>query len=629
VSGICGIIRFDGAVEPTAASAMSAAIAHRGGDAAGVHADGPAALAATLRHDTPESLREKQPLVGEGGLVVVADARLDNRDELIAALGRTGAPAPTDADIILAAIEAWGDDAPARLVGDFAFAAWDPAGRRLLCARDHLGVRPFAYIHRPGHLFAFASEIKALFAAPGVPREVSDTAVIAYLDGRDIAQDETFFRWVGRLPPAHRLILEDGRMRVERYWSLDPERENFLPGSDDYVDGFREQFDRAVAARLRSVRPVGVMLSGGLDSSSIAVTARGLAGGPALPTFSYRFDDVAASDERRFQDLVLAGGGYDSHVVRGDALDPFLDFDRIVHHADEPTGAGNLFLHWAAWGQARDAGVRVMLDGFFGDSTVSYGDDRLSELVRSGRLLTWAHEMRARRRVDGGGRRMLLGLVTSSVRAALPHIGGAGTRGPLSRQQSPVFVPLDASAAGRLPARVPDFGHGFYGVRRRQLEDITHEAYTPVFEVMDKASAGQGVDVRFPFADRRLVEYCLALPSAMKQRDGRDRWVLRAAMEGRLPEAVRLRADKADLLPNLGHTLRTTGRERLAAELEDRNGPLARFVDWAGIEQLLQRLDAGDHAAIAPLWTAACASTWLRAEAGAIRPAEYRPLPEA
>jgi asparagine synthase (glutamine-hydrolysing) len=616
VSGIGGVIRLDGARgSAMVAAAMSGAQRHRGGDQTGVHADGPATLAATLRHTTPESLREVQPLAGESGLWLVADARIDNRAELIASLGRRARPAPTDADLILAAYERWAEGSPARLVGDYAFAIWDADARRLFCARDALGLRPFCYVHQPGRSFAFASESKALFAVPEVARRINETSVLAYLDGRDAPVEETFFEGVRRLAPGHHLTLDPSGLRIERYWSLDPDKEIEMARPGDYVDAFRAAFDEAVADRTRSIHPVGTMLSGGLDSSAITSTARGLSVGQDLATFSFTFDSVPESDERRYQELVNASGGFRRFEVAGDELDPFLDFDQILHHADEPTGAGNLFLNWAAWHQARAAGTTVLLDGFFGDSAVSYGDDRLAELVRAGRLWAWAREVRARREVEGGGRRMVANLIASSLRAGLPQWPRSGTKDFIASPTAPVFVPLAPSAAGRLPARPPDTDSiGFRTVRQRQLEDVSHEAYTPIFEVMNKVSAGAGVDVRFPFADRRLIELCVALPSALKQRDGWDRWVLRAALRGRVPEPVRWRTGKADLLPNLARALRGRGRARLADELDDNTSPLARFVDRHALREQVRRLDAGETAPAPALWTAACASAWLRAQ---------------
>jgi asparagine synthase (glutamine-hydrolysing) len=612
VSGIAGVVRLDGAPAPAgAAAAMSAAQAHRGGDAEGVHADGPAELAATLRATTPEAVYERQPLVGASGIVLVADARLDNRGDLIASLTLRDRATLTDADIVLAAYEAWGAGTPSRLVGAFAFAAWDPGRRLLFCARDHLGLRPLCFAHRPGHLFAFASESKALFALDEVPRRVDERVLIEYLDGRHMRQGETFFEGVRRLPPAHHLTIDSAGLRLERYWRLDPLREVRLGGPGEHAEAFREQFDEAVRARLRTTRRVGSMLSGGLDSSSVAATARHLSG-ERIPTFSVTFTGVRGSDERPFQEQVVQGGEYEPAFIAGETLDPFAGLDRVLHLTDEPNGAANLFLNRAAWDAARSAGVDVVLDGFFGDSAVSYGDDRIAELLHGGRLVTWIREIMARARVEHGGRRMVRNLIVSSARSLLPQTLRTGTNDFADIASTPVFVPLSPPAAGRLVAHVPSDDDRFHTVRARQVEDIEHEAYTPLFEVMNKVAAGAGVDVRFPFADRRLLELCVAMPSEAKQRSGWDRWMLREAMTARLPGTIRWRTGKADLLPNLAQALRTTGRERLSNELDDPSGPLARFVDRNALADQLKRLDQGDLEAAGPLWAATCASTWLR-----------------
>jgi asparagine synthase (glutamine-hydrolysing) len=353
----------------------------------------------------------------------------------------------------------------------------------------------------------------------------------------------------------------------------------------------------------------------------------------AIPTFSFTFAGNAASDERRFQELVVAAGGCDPHFIAGDKLDPFADFDRVLFLADEPTGAANLFLNGAAWRTAHDVGAGVILDGFFGDSAVSYGDDRISELLRAGRLTTWMREVRARARVEHAGRQMVRSLIVSSVRALLPQAIRTGTKDLSVSELPPVFVPLSSPAAGRLAAHVLEDDDRFHTVRQRQIEDIEHEAYTPLFEVMNKVSGAAGIDVRYPFADRRLLEFCVALPSDAKQRDGWDRWMLREAMAGRLPDDVRWRTGKADLLPNLAHALRGAGRARLSDELEASDAPLARFVDRDGIAAQLRRLDQGDLDPAGPLWTAACASAWLRSlsseQSQTIPPTNTGPPPEA
>src|SRR3989449_1054025 len=345
MSGIAGLWRLGGQpVEPAELESMTARLAHRGPDGTGAWREGPVALGHGMLHTTPESLREQQPLVGtRGDLVLAADARIDNRGELCSLL-----PAPsdaTDADLILAAYERWDETCPEHLLGDFAFAIWDAREQRLFCARDHFGVKPFYYHHRLGRLFAFASEIKGLLALPDVPRRLNETRVADYLVPLLEDKEITFYEEIVRLPPAHWMTVDREGIRRQEYWSLDPEREIRLGSDDEYAAAFREIFTEAVRCRLRSAFPVGSMLSGGLDSSSIVCVARELlaqGGCPRPHTFSAVFDDVPECDERRYIETVLSGGGVEPHLIRGDKVNPVERLEQDLVQQDEPFYAPNL-----------------------------------------------------------------------------------------------------------------------------------------------------------------------------------------------------------------------------------------------------------------------------------------------
>ncbi len=188
-------------------------------------------------------------------------------------------PAPsdvTDAELILRAYKRWGERSPEHLLGDFAFAIRDAHRDVLFCARDHFGVKPFYYHHAPGRLFCFASEIKGLLALAEVPRRLNETRVADYLV--PLLEDKviTFYEEIVRLPPAHRMTVSRDGVRIEEYWALDPTREIRMKSGEEYAEAFREIFTEAVHCRLRSAFPVGSMLSGGLDSSSIVCVARKL-----------------------------------------------------------------------------------------------------------------------------------------------------------------------------------------------------------------------------------------------------------------------------------------------------------------------------------------------------------------
>src|SRR5579862_1739106 len=296
MSAIAGVVYLDGRPVNGEPERMAERLAHRGPDGSGAWTRGSVGLGHRLRHTTPESLSEAQPVVVRSGrLALVADARIDNRAELLEALSVEPRPAPiSDAELILRAYEAWGDQCPERLLGDFAFAVWDERRQVLFCARDHFGAAPFYYHHAPGRAFIFASEIKALFCCPEVPRRLNEERLSDYLQPMLEDKTATFHQEIHRLAPAHRAVMSRDGIRIEEYWALDPEREIRCSSDAEYAEGFRERFLEAVRCRARSAFPVGSLLSGGLDSSSIACAARmpGMGNGEPVHTFSAVFDEV-------------------------------------------------------------------------------------------------------------------------------------------------------------------------------------------------------------------------------------------------------------------------------------------------------------------------------------------------
>ena len=225
---------------------------------------------------TPESLHEHLPMPDAAqNLVLTADARIDNRDELIneLAIAETGHRVVTDSELILAAYARWGEGCPERLVGDFAFAIWDGRNQTLFCARDHFGVKPF-YYHRSGRFFAFASEIRALLRLKAISGRVNETKVADFLGRTELDPTTTFYQDLLQLPAAHSMVIGHERSAIRCYWALDGSRELRLKSDDEYHEAFRAHFTRAVRDHVRSAYPIGSLLSGGLDSSSIVAVAK-------------------------------------------------------------------------------------------------------------------------------------------------------------------------------------------------------------------------------------------------------------------------------------------------------------------------------------------------------------------
>ena len=390
MSGIVGIYYLNSQpVEPDKLGLMLDTIAHRGSDGANLWHEDNVGFGHRMLWTTPESLLEKLPWCDRAtDTVITADARIDNREELISLLGiKTSVEKITDSNLILKAYHKWGIDCPQKLLGDFAFAIWDKREQRLFCARDPMGIKPF-YYYQSSRVFAFASEIKALFCLPEVKQELNELRIAYQLTGFLEDGEITFYQDIYRLKAAHSLTVSDRGKQYRRYWALDPNRRIKLSSHQEYTEAFKELFTESVNCRLRSAFPIGSSLSGGLDSSSITCTARNLLAGSnkQLHTFSAIFPNLPESDlrridERYYMDAVKTAGRIQAHDIRADLLNPLLDW---LWQEEEPILAPNIYIHEGMYDCAKENGVRVFLDGVDGDTTVSHGWRYLTHLTYTG-----------------------------------------------------------------------------------------------------------------------------------------------------------------------------------------------------------------------------------------------------
>lgn len=571
---------------------MSAALAHRGMDGAGIWCDEHVALAHRMLHTTPESLTEIQPVVRrEEGLTLVADARVDNRGQLIALLGLLPSSAPSDSEIIAAAYLRWGSDCVQKIVGDFAFVAWNARNRTLFCARDPMGVKPLYYVHTK-QFFGFASEVKALTALPHVAEELDQEQVALFLGWFHEDRSRTIFRNLMRLPAGHTMLVRKDDVALARYWDPASASDVRFASDAEYVDAFRDHFATAVRARLRSASAVGATLSGGLDSSSILCMARTQLGASSLHAFSLVFPDLPENelrqiDERSFMNAALRPGGVQHHAVRGDKLSPMRDAARILSHLDEPYFAPNLYLHWGLFETANANGVRVLLDGFDGDSVVSHGFGRLlalargkewnalesevsaftanhgktkdfalnafvfpylAELAKEGRWVTWIRTAAELTRRFGVSRRELA--LNFGLRAMLPDSVRNVVRSLKRDLHSTDSILRSPVRRALRKQKLASPGKYAPSERETHIQGLSQPLYQLTLEIADKSAAAFGVEPRYPFFDRRLIEFCLGVPDEQKFGDGWPRWLLRRAMQGILPPEIQWRTTKANLGPN-------------------------------------------------------------------------------
>ena len=346
-----------------------------------------------LLRTTPESLHEQMPSSGaEGTCWITADARLDNRDDLIGELGLRQNPASEipDSTIILEAFQKWGEDCPTHLLGDFAFAIWDRRNQTLFCARDQFGIKPF-YYSPVGPQFAFCSCIDGLLQLPWIPRRLNERRLASYLTRFFGDTAATFYEDILRLPPAHALRVNEQGVRLTRYWVLSRSCETHFRSDEQCMEAFQALFREAVRTRLRRVGQAGSMLSGGLDSSSISAVAGRLVaeeGQGPLATFSAVFDEVPRTNERRFIDAAVEHCGFEPSYLAADRCDPFLAPPELDGTQVEAHYAPNLFLHWGLYSMAKKRGVRVVLDGFDGDEYPVSAWSRLSRGTGAGQSVS-------------------------------------------------------------------------------------------------------------------------------------------------------------------------------------------------------------------------------------------------
>ncbi|THE65150.1 hypothetical protein D8Y22_07970 [Salinadaptatus halalkaliphilus] len=602
MSGIVACYRRTGEpIESTLLERLCERQRHRGPDGDGRWCDGHVGLGQQLLETTPESRYAALPTV-DGDLALTADVRLDNRDELIATLELAGDPSRMpDGRLLLEAYREWGADCPSRLLGAFAFVVWDRDRGQLYCARDHVGVKPL-YYYADEAWVVIASELPTLFELPALESVPDRRWIGNYLAGQLTDERATGYQRGGRLPPAHTLTVTETGSTRRRYWSVE-DIDPLPPVSDDrYRRRFRDLFEDAVADRLRHQQRVGSLLSGGIDSSSIASVATQLRtdrNEPALPTFSAIFEDVPSCDEREFVEAVTAAGRFEPHYVRGDGFGPLADIDTVLEGFGRPFYPSLFMLVPRLYARASTAGVRAVLHGYGGDQVMG-SDVRgyFRGLARRGNLLTLGRELRSYRRrypwlswTDVIWRDVLTSLVPEPLRRVY-H-----ARYDADRYLEQTIASIDQSFARRIDlderlerARVRRPPDSQRALRQRAL---TRGEPTFNLELNDAAAAAVGVEPRYPYFDKRIVEFALALPPGETVVDGLDRTIVRDGLAGILPRAIRERDDKTEFSRNVVYGATRYDREYIDRTLFRDRPSIAPYVDLAGLEDAFENLRTG------------------------------------
>ena len=594
--GLCGVVELGAPPAVDDVEAMLVGLAHRGPDGRGVFADEGVCLGHLRLAIIDLSDAGLQPM-RDGELQLLHNGEIYNYLELREELRTKGHrfSTATDSEVILAAYREWGERCVERFNGMWAFAIWDATRRTLFCSRDRLGVKPF-YYRLDGDRFTFASEPWPLRRAGANLRAVRDYLEQGYLD----EGNETFFAGVTRLPPAHSLTFGPSGLKLERYWSVEP-----APPPRDAAEAVRATFLDAVRLQLRSDVPVGTCLSGGIDSSSIAV-AVAHHGHEHQKTVTAYFED-AGFDERPLARAVVDRTGAEPHWVTFDDGDLVSDLPSIVRAQGEPFGSTSICAGWYVMREARRAGLTVMLDGQGGDELLagyraSFGY-RLSDLLRAGRLSEASHELRAFAEVHGPR--------WTAVALATPHVPERlrlAARGHL-RGASALVAP-ELRAASPAPARN---GAVFPDRLRRQLHTLlTRRGLPELLRYEDRNSMAHSLEARVPLLDHRLVELAFSLPGGELIRRGETKSVLRRALSDLLPPEVAARRDKLGFVTPEARFLRGAVGGLAGDVFASQSFRERGFVDAKAAARRLERHRSGDIRAGMELWRALNLELWAR-----------------
>jgi asparagine synthase (glutamine-hydrolysing) len=607
MSAIGGLLRFDG--QPVARrdlERMANALRPHGPDRSDVLVNDTIGFVHVLMRMTPEDLFERQPMRGAGGALFAADLRLDNRDDI---LGRLGVPVQQaaswpDSRVAFSAWEKFGDDVWTLLHGPFGIAVWDPRKHTLTLARDHLGLSPLMY-YRTKDFFAFATMPKGMFALPDVPRELNEEKMADFLVLNHFGMRTTFYRDVFRVLPAHRMTVSaQGASAEHRYWSVKNVPQIRMKTNQDYADGLRECLDRSVRQQMRSAHPIAAMLSGGLDSSSVAALAARALGekGQRLAAFTHvpreGFDGPVPrgryADEKPYvEEIRKLAGNIDVTYVPNDKVDDFADLERMFLLMEAPVrNPSNMGWVLEIPKLARAQGCRVLLGGQWGNYTISWGGwSQAAKHMLSGRLITayrqWMLYYENSSDSPGTVFRKLFVEPLVPDRIAKWAWERRRGKGPAYLAHAPV-MPDYIKAIG-VETRANADGHDF---RYRMMYDERIKLLTPV-DYFGEWQAGtqalSGVETRDPTADIDVVTYCFGVPPEQYLAEDIDRSLIRRAMWGLLPEVVLTNSEMGLQSPDWYEKL-AARRDTMLGEIEElRGSPLAsKAIDLDRLKRAIE-----------------------------------------
>lgn len=554
--GIAGIYHLNGKqVDLSLLNRMADIMKHRGPDDAGSFVNGRIGFAHRRLSIIDLSPKGHQPMSNEEQSIwITYNGEVYNYLELKSQLEAKGYrfKSRTDTEVILHAYAEWGEECLNKFNGMFAFAIWDGNKQKLFCARDRFGIKPFYYCLTP-NTFCFASEIKALLELNLVERAANNNTIYDYLVyGYEEHNEDTFFRQIKKLCPAHYLIIENGKVSIKRYWDLEPNNVIETNPNAKYDTRLAQEFyallEDSIKLRLRSDVPVGTCLSGGLDSSSIVCIVNNLLLnanqsidasqiGARQKTFSACWEDKRF-DEREFIESVIEKTGAESHYTFPDGNQLFDIIEKVIWHQEEPFRSTSILAQWYVMELARENEVKVLLDGQGADEILAgyhrYYGPLFAEFLRNFQIRTALYEMKHYSSYHSHSK------LTTLQRALTPFIPDKFL--DLMKQNRYTWLHPDFVKSNHHYVILPHKYKSYFNNELYQV--LTASTLPALLRYEDKNSMAFSIEARVPFLDYRLVEFMFSLPGSQKIRAGITKFVLRNAMQGILPEKIRMRTDK-------------------------------------------------------------------------------------
>lgn len=523
-----------------------------------------------FQYITPESINEILPYYEEcSGITITADAIIDNRIQLFDLLDipKDLKHDITDSQLILRSYKKWGRDCTKYLIGDFSFVIWDEANKSIFCARDHVGKRTFYYYYS-NNIFAFSTLIMPIYEALDKKPDLNEKWISDFLSLplaiHEMENKETLYNDIFQLPPASTLLLKNNQICINKYWNpLEEVKPLKLKSDKEYEEAFNKIFFEAVSCRLRCTNEVGVMLSGGLDSGSVAcIAAKQLnAKNKRLKAFSsvpiaeykdYLPKDLIADESEYVKSIVDMYNNIDLTYCRSENKNSATDIDFFINILEQPHKLiENLFWYNQIVKSASESGCKVLLNGQGGNMTISSGYfmANILTMLKKAKIIKVIKEINGYSKLYNAPKKYITNAV---IRAAIPYNFKKLVR-KKTYKNIDVFkmTPVNKNLIKKWDLEKRLKGRGFYNYPIKHSDSNQMKKYivdpialSQIALIETKLSLAHGIVTRDPTNDKRVIEFCISLPDEQYVRYGKERFLIRRAMKNILPDKIRLNYEK-------------------------------------------------------------------------------------